>query len=141
MTRYFAYGSNLWNEQMRKRCPQSRKIGLAMLHDHRWIITSRGYASVVPSPGDAVEGVLFELTESDEEAMDRFEGVLSGLYQKHILPVKLGDDWIEAMVYIDPITEEGEPKEEYVHRINAGLADAGLSAEYVARQVRRFIRE
>lgn len=112
MTRYFAHGSIFWNEQMRTRCPHGHRIGPAALHGYRWIITTRGYASVVPSPGGAVEGVLFGLTESDEAAMDRFE----------------------AVVYIDPITNEGEPNEEYVRRINAGL-----SAGYVERQVRRFI--
>ena len=141
MTRYFAYGSNMWNEQMLKRCPHSRKIGVAVLPGYRWIITSRGYASVVPSADDSVEGVLFELTTGDEEAMDRFEGVSVGHYRKQVLPVNLDGKSIDAMVYIDLITDEGEPKEEYIDRINAGLADAGLSDAYVARQVRRFVRE
>ena len=138
---YFAYGSNMWNEQMRKRCPQSRKIGVAVLPGYRWIITTRGYASMVESPEEQVEGVLFEISESDEQALDRFEGVASGNYQKHDLTVRQGNHDVIAMVYIDPITAEGEPKEEYIHRINAGLADADLSDRYITRQVRRFIRD
>ena len=51
---------------------------------------------------------------------------------------------VEALVYVD--TErvgEGEPREEYVYRINRGVEDAvrsGVPGEWVERVVRRFIR-
>lgn len=71
---------HMWDEQMKKRCPRHRKVGHAVLAGYRWIITTRGYASVVPSPGDEVEGVLFEVSPTDEEALDGFEGGLSDAY-------------------------------------------------------------
>lgn len=136
---YFAYGSNMWDAQMKQRCPQSRKLGIARLPGHRWIITTRGYANVVASQGDEVEGILFELTPSDEAALDRYEGVASGSYRKKTLPVHHHDRQVPALVYLDPITTEGPPKPEYIQRINSGLADANLSESYVIRHVRKFI--
>ena len=125
---------------MAKRCPQSRKIGIACLAGYRWIISTRGYASIVLSPADEVQGVLFEISESDEDALDGFEGVHSGLYVKKSLAVYCDGKKELALVYIDPITAQGAPKKEYIHRINAGLADAHLSEVYVARYIRKFIR-
>ena len=37
----FAYGSNMWDAQMAKRCPQSKKIGVARLRGYRWIVSVR----------------------------------------------------------------------------------------------------
>lgn len=136
---YFAYGSNLWNAQMRARCPESRKIGRASLEGYRWIINTRGYATVLASPGDVVEGVVSEISPEDEKALDGFEGVAKGNYFKVDLPVVHEGGRILALVYIDPITEEGVPREEYIGRINAGLEDAGLPWKYVIRVIRKFV--
>jgi gamma-glutamylcyclotransferase (GGCT)/AIG2-like uncharacterized protein YtfP len=92
----------------------------------------------VESAHDEVEGVLFEISDSDEVSLDKFEGVANGFYEKAKLPVMMGNKKAEALVYLDPIVEEGATKEEYIHRINSGLADAMLSDDYVA-QVRKFI--
>jgi gamma-glutamylcyclotransferase (GGCT)/AIG2-like uncharacterized protein YtfP len=141
MKSYFAYGSNLWEKQMKQRCPESRKLCRATLHGYRWIITTRGYASVVECKGESVEGVIYQLSESDEAELDRFEGVSNGFYQKAELPIGSGSWEIIALVYIDPITEEGHPHQEYIARINSGLADAELPESYVNASIRRFIPE
>ncbi len=120
------------------RCPESKKLGMARLAGYRWIITTRGYANVVESEHDEVEGVLFEISDADEASLDKFEGVASGCYDKSKLVVMMVNKKVEALVYLDPVIEEGAPREEYIHRINSGLADAMLSDDYVA-QVRKLI--
>ena len=72
---YFAYGSNLSLEQMAARCPESRYIGLARLHDFRWQINQRGVANVVPKRGSVVEGLCYLLSRGDEARLDKNEGV------------------------------------------------------------------
>jgi gamma-glutamylcyclotransferase (GGCT)/AIG2-like uncharacterized protein YtfP len=139
MKLYFAYGSNMWNAQMKSRCPNSRKVGVARLLGYRWIISTRGYANIVQSDKDEVEGVVFEISLSDEKSLDRYEGVSSGSYLKMNLPVIIGDAQKIMLIYIDPVTTEGAPKKEYIQRINSGLEDAKLSESYVARAVRNFI--
>jgi gamma-glutamylcyclotransferase (GGCT)/AIG2-like uncharacterized protein YtfP len=136
---YFAYGSNLWRRQMAERCPEHRTIGEGHLKGWRWIITTRGYASVVASGGDSVLGTVYELTEADERNMDRFEGVARGSYRKEILAVEVHGARLSCLVYIDPVTEEGLPREEYIVRINKGIRDAGFPHEYVERCLRPFV--
>jgi gamma-glutamylcyclotransferase (GGCT)/AIG2-like uncharacterized protein YtfP len=136
---YFAYGSNLWHQQMESRCPEHKKIGAGRIEGWRWIITSRGYASIVESEADFLLGTVFELTESDILNLDCFEGVTRGSYYKEILPVNVDGRILDCMVYIDPVVEEGKPCEEYIDRINRGIIDAGLPDDYVKHYLRPFV--
>ena len=85
---YFAFGSNLHLGQMAKRCPESRYIGTAKLHDYRFQINERGYANVLPSPGNCVEGLVYLLNPTDEARLDKSEGVPTA-YQKQILAIEV----------------------------------------------------
>ncbi|QGI70185.1 hypothetical protein CEK26_002518 [Fusarium fujikuroi] len=79
---YFAYGSNLWLQQMASRCPESYYVGRAILMDHRWQINSRGFANVIPCSGYNVHGLVYQVSVDDEARLDRNEGVHSGAYTK-----------------------------------------------------------
>lgn len=136
---YFAYGSNLSSVQMKLRCPDHRRMARATLVDHRWIISSRGVANIVPSKADTVEGFLFELSEDDVISLDRHEGVPGANYFKATIEVQCAGRTLSAMTYIDRVTTEGRPSSEYAARINAGLVDAGLPEAYVTTYIRKFI--
>ncbi|KAL0946736.1 hypothetical protein HGRIS_012915 [Hohenbuehelia grisea] len=160
MTVYFAYGSNLWLDQMKRRCPESQLIGVAVLHDWLWIINQRGYANVIPSAGDIVYGLVFKLNERDEETLDGYEGVPSS-YEKRTLSVvslpirgqtnakdsqgREEERSIEALVYVDTRRKNaGPPQEEYIYRINMGVKDAleqGIPLGYVEKYIRPLIPE
>lgn len=86
-TLYFAYGSNLHLTQMANRCPASIFKGKGVLSGYRWQINERGYANVVKSSGESVEGLVYLVNREDERSLDRFEGVAGGFYQKHLLTV------------------------------------------------------
>ncbi|PKL42005.1 MAG: gamma-glutamylcyclotransferase [Candidatus Riflebacteria bacterium HGW-Riflebacteria-1] len=141
MIKYFAYGSNMSLEQMKKRCPQHKVVGQGTLHGYRWIINSRGYANIIQSESDYVIGVVYEISASDEACLDRKEGVAKGCYNKETLDISTGDAQITCIVYIDPIVTEGAPKEEYIGRIEDGIRDAKLPPDYVARYLRRFLNK
>lgn len=93
---YFAFGSNLWLEQMSLRCPGSTLAGIGRLRGYKWFINARGYANIAPSPRDnhdddndhanQVWGLIYRLTPTDEARLDRNEGVPHA-YEKHTLPV------------------------------------------------------
>ena len=138
---YFAYGSNMWRAQMRKRCPQSRLLGPATLHGYRFIINTRGYANIVADTQGQVLGVLYAISATDEAALDGFEGVRQGNYRKEEVAVQHGGETLSVLVYIDAIDEEGQPKPEYIGRINAAIGDAQLPGEYIASVIRRFVPE
>ncbi|KAI4211228.1 MAG: hypothetical protein LQ349_009431 [Xanthoria aureola] len=156
-TCYFAYGSNLWMEQMSKRCPTAHYVGLGRLTHHRWIINQRGYANLVQttSPSAVVYGLIYSLTEKDEERLDLNEGV-PWAYTKETMSVQFwasknggkvnldgSPETRQLLVYIDRRrTEDGRPHAEYVHRINMGVRDAvreGLPPTYVDDAIRKFI--
>jgi len=123
---YFAYGSNMDPEQFRSRCPQSRVLGPATLADHRFIITTRGYASIEPHVGSLVHGVLTALTEADEAALDSFEGVRHCIYRKDSMVVGLDGGELTALVYVDNETAHGRPKPGYLERVLRGARHHGF---------------
>jgi len=54
---YFAYGSNMDIGQMGSRCPESEILGAGVLLQHRFVITIRGYATIIPA-----DNITFVLT-------------------------------------------------------------------------------
>jgi gamma-glutamylcyclotransferase (GGCT)/AIG2-like uncharacterized protein YtfP len=79
---YFAYGSNMGQQQMSKRCPSARLIGPGVLKDYKLDFTisaperwgGGGCADVVLNKGSEVWGLLYELSREDIENLDRAEG-------------------------------------------------------------------
>ena len=139
----FAYGSNLWGEQMKNRCPGHRVVGQGVLKGYRWYITERGYANLIPSENDEVYGIVYALTPEDEAVMDKYEGVDVGHFIKEYVNVLVNGEDCRALVYLDsnPDIQEGSPKPEYIERMNKGLQDAQLPEDYVNRYIRPVIPE
>lgn len=146
-TVYFAYGSNLQLGQMSDRCPESRYLGHAILHNFRWQINTRGFANVVSSPHDFVEGLCYLLSKKDEKRLDINEGVRSGAYSKECIPVEIsrtspiivGRRCSEVLAHIHTPaykSDDGSQSEKVVALvyINRELTNDGLPRdEYVAR--------
>ena len=130
---YFAYGSNMNEAQIRKRCPASHFICRATLPDHRFVITSRGYASVRKQPGATAHGMLIAVTETDERSLDRYERIAEKIYRRDTLEVttELGHR-IPALIYIDDIGGEGPPAKGYLERIIDGARRHELPAAAIA---------
>ncbi|KAH8886500.1 hypothetical protein GQ53DRAFT_345124 [Thozetella sp. PMI_491] len=155
---YFGFGSNLWRDQMSKRCPSSPFLGIARLLRYRWQINERGYANIVETgqDGDEVWGLVYALPPVDEAELDINEGVPVA-YEKRMLEA---DFWADEaatgvdttaqapektsmLVYIDfGRTVDSTPKEEYIYRMNQGIRDAlgaGMPDGYVSGVLRKFI--
>ncbi|MGV8122381.1 MAG: gamma-glutamylcyclotransferase family protein [Candidatus Xenobiia bacterium LiM19] len=58
-TPYFAYGSNMYTEQMTERCPGQSFEGNAVLAGKRFIINSNGVATIVPENSSRVWGIVW----------------------------------------------------------------------------------
>ena len=80
MSLYFAFGSNLDREQMRRRCPGAVHLVRATMSGYRLAFT--GYsrvwqgpvATILPEPGSQVAGVLYRLAPGELRVLDRYEG-------------------------------------------------------------------
>jgi gamma-glutamylcyclotransferase (GGCT)/AIG2-like uncharacterized protein YtfP len=131
-TIYFAYGSNMCPEQMARRCPGGQALGQAELRDWRFLINTRTYATIEARPGAATHGVLWSLTPEHITELDHYEAVAEGMYFKKTIIVQRTDGPVEALVYIDPVCEFGQPEPAYLQTILDGAAHFGLPAEYIA---------
>ena len=81
---YIAYGSNLNIEQMRRRCPQARIIGTAEIKDYELLFKGSltgSYLTIEKSMGSRVPVAVWETTEADEAALDRYEGFPTFYYK------------------------------------------------------------
>ena len=84
---YIAYGSNLNIRQMRMRCPHATILGTAVLKG--WELLFKGsktgsYLTIEEKDCGMVPVVIWEVAESDEAALDRYEGFPSFYYKKEL---------------------------------------------------------
>ena len=94
---YLAYGSNLNLSQMRRRCPNAKKVGSFLLRGYE--LEFRYYLTIKESPNGEVPLGIFEINENDERSLDRYEGYPTH-YRKEYLEVELNGKPIKALVYI-----------------------------------------
>ena len=84
---YIAYGSNLNVRQMMRRCPGARVLGTAVLTG--WELLFKGsrtgsYLTIEECEDGIVPVVVWEVTASDEAALDRNEGFPHFYYKRDI---------------------------------------------------------
>ncbi|HUB96220.1 MAG TPA: gamma-glutamylcyclotransferase family protein [Stellaceae bacterium] len=132
MQLYFAYGANMVQDDMDRRCPAARLLGAAILDHYRFAITRSGYGTVLRQAGARVHGVLWRLARGDEAALDRFEEVERGRYRRAWLVVRRNGRPVTALVYIAAATEPGRPSAAYIGAILASARRFGFPAGYVA---------
>jgi gamma-glutamylcyclotransferase (GGCT)/AIG2-like uncharacterized protein YtfP len=128
---YFAYGSNMWPNQIHERCPNACPLGIARLDGYRLIINEPGYATITPHSNGFTYGVLWHLSPSDERSLDEFEKVQSGFYRKETLSVQDSTLTLrEALVYIAANDEPGTPAPGYLAKLLAGARAFALPEAY-----------
>lgn len=126
MPLYFAYGSNIDAAAMAQRCPRSVAIGPARLARHRLAAMREGWLTVVRDPRATVHGVLWNLALSDVPALDRYEGVGAGLYQKALQSVATATGAKRALVYFGANAGPGVASSDYIEAIIAAARQWNL---------------
>lgn len=144
---YFAYGSNLDPEQMKKRCPSYQFRCLALLPGFRLAFTryyeSRrsGVADVVEddaSPG--VWGVVYDISKEDLNVLDACEGYhgkgKNNAYDRCCTTVlEEGEEErpLSVLIYIVAKKSDKEypPSEDYMRHIISGAEHWGVPEDYL----------
>ncbi len=129
---HFAYGSNMHRAIMRKHAPAAEPVGVAALAGHRFVITADGYASVVPSLGQTVYGMVWRLTPRDRVTLDAWENISAGLYRAETLPVHQAGQSLPALVYIARDRPTGQPRAGYMEVVVEAARALELPADYIA---------
>ena len=136
-TPYFAYGSNLDQDQMRRREVTFTSAVPAVLQDFRLDFTAHsdrwggGVADVVEEEGSAVEGALYMVTEGMAQ-LDLYEGVKEGMYRRRWITVDVAGKGHRAVLYEVCSKVPGlRPSRKYMAAIISGSLQCGLSEAYV----------
>jgi gamma-glutamylcyclotransferase (GGCT)/AIG2-like uncharacterized protein YtfP len=147
---YFAYGSNLDWAQIRKRCPSTTAVSVAAARGYRLAFTrfstnrQCGAADILPSAGDEVWGMLYEIDEAEIGVLDECEGFRPGrpreenAYERveievwttgtHVSPQRV---WTYVVVRkLDPCPK---PSAEYKRLMVNGARHWGFPAGYLER--------
>jgi gamma-glutamylcyclotransferase len=136
---YFAYGMNTNPEEMAYRCPRAVALGKATLPGYR--LEFKSFATIVPSPGESVEGVLWTITDTDESALDILEGYPE-FYDKKTVSVEHGNQSYIAMTYIMGPREQGQaPSNGYYSMVSEGYQSFGLSQQQLLDAKNRSIQD
>jgi gamma-glutamylcyclotransferase (GGCT)/AIG2-like uncharacterized protein YtfP len=128
---HFAYGSNMSRALMRPRCPGACEIGAAVLDDFRVMISTDGYATVVPAPGGRVHGMVWRLGTHDLAALNTYERIDAGLFRAETMAVRCGARRMAALVYVGRSRKVGRPRPGYLDLVVAAAVDVGLPGDYV----------
>jgi gamma-glutamylcyclotransferase (GGCT)/AIG2-like uncharacterized protein YtfP len=135
---YFAYGSNLAQRAMLERAPRARPIIGALLREHVLVFESNEpagapdayFANVRADANAFVPGALYEIDASDLDALDAYEDVARGVYERVTQSVERADGIpARAIVYHMRSVRTarfGLPSRAQLDQIRAGYADWGL---------------
>ncbi len=133
---YAAYGSNLDPHQMAIRCPHSPLHGTGWLLGWRITFGGEGWDGALPTlaeeDGREVFVALYEVTSTDESALDQWESAESGLYRKVRVRVATLDGEQAAWVYVLNDFEGGLPSAMTVGILADAAEAAGAPDDYVA---------
>lgn len=136
---YFAYGSNMNISQMKERCPDAEKLGKAILNGYKFIINTRGVATIIESKGGIVEGGLYKISDKSLSSLDYYEGVRNNYYFRKDVEVNYEGEKIKAITYIATDQKEGKPRNGYIEKIIKGAEDFCLSKDYL-QVIRKYIK-
>ena len=129
---YFAYGSNMDQAQMNQICPRAVLVGIAKLQGYRFIINTRGVATVVPERSSEVCGIPWIITKVDEQALDKHEGVKWGTYTKRMVHIEMATERsARALTYIASDSTLSSPRDNYMEKLVAAAEQYGLPDKYV----------
>jgi gamma-glutamylcyclotransferase (GGCT)/AIG2-like uncharacterized protein YtfP len=104
---YFAFGSNMDKERMKKRKANFTEMQKGIIKDWKLVFNKinnkkvgAGYANIIPNSGSIVEGIIYKVDNDAIPILDGFEGVPNH-YQKVTMSVENTDkELIDCIVYI-----------------------------------------
>lgn len=135
---YFAYGSNLFIKQIKKRCKSVVVEAVAYFPHFEMKFTRKskksGYvADMVHSPGQLVWGVIYSINKSDLLRLDRFEGIHSGAYiRRKVVTIELnGTERIAWAYFVKTKVPSRPPNEPYMRKILRGAKEHELPKYYI----------
>jgi len=138
-----AYGSNLDEARMKKRCPSAEVFGTSVIGGYRLLFKQSmtgAYATIEQDANCCVPVVIYRITAEDELKLDRFEGYPKYYYKRDfLLPVwslngrkkKLRRNCIAYILHEYRLL--GEPGEDYFDLLDRGYDRWGFEKSILTK--------
>ncbi len=137
---YFAYGSNMLTERLKKRCPGAVSTERAYADD--WTVEfskpskdCSGKATLRRKTGSRTPGMLFEIPEAEVCCLDNYEGVRKGYERCDSFSVRIaeGDKIVKVATYLATCTKPDlKPYDWYLALVIAGAREYILDEDHHA---------
>jgi len=128
---YFAFGSNLYRKQMKKRCKDSKYIGCHKLKGYKLVFRHMyyggGVADVERKKNSTVLGAIYKISKNDEKALDVYEDFPIMYIKKYF---KLFGKKV-MFYYMPKKTKPNPPAKIYLNKIIQGYKDCGYKNNYI----------
>jgi gamma-glutamylcyclotransferase (GGCT)/AIG2-like uncharacterized protein YtfP len=138
---YFAYGSNLLSFRLHARIDDWISKQNFVLNNYKLVfnVSYVGFANIVPSEGDCVEGVLYEINAEQLKELSFHEGLYTSNFFDVNIPDGIGVVYIGQERAIPPFLVR--PQLDYINIIIDGCKENGLKNTYkklVAYKLQNF---
>jgi len=132
---YFAFGSNLYHKQMKKRCKDSKYIKCHKLKGYklafRHFYFGGGVADVEKKKNSTVLGALYEISKKDEKKLDVYEDFPKVYIKKYFK--FLGKNVM--FYYMPKKTKHVIPSKRYLNLIIQGYKDCGWNKKILLKAI------
>ena len=128
---YFAFGSNLNQKQMKRRCKDSKYIGCYSLKNYKLVFRNYflggGVADIQKDKNSTVLGAIYKISKKDEKELDIYEDYPKTYIKKYfkILGKKV------MFYYMPKKTMHVPPSKRYLNLIIQGYKDCGYKNNYI----------
>ena len=129
---FAAYGVGVNRAEMAKRCPTAKLLGASTLRNHRLVFRgshAAAVANIEPAKGWNVPVLVWNITSTDEAALDLYEG-FPHLFEKQQFRLRLDSKVVNCMAYVmrgdRPL---GKPSAFYYSAVLEGYKEAGFEME------------
>ena len=128
---YFAFGSNLYQKQMKKRCKDSKYIGCHKLKGYKLVFRHMyyggGVADVERKKNSIVLGAIYKISKQDEKKLDVYEDFPTVYIKKYF---KLFGRKV-MFYYMPKKSKPIPPSKRYLNLIIKGYRDCGYKNNYI----------
>ncbi len=140
MAFYFAYGTLLDVDEMRRLCPSAKPVGVMELDGYELAFVTcsdgkNGGCTLNSAPRTTLYGLQWQLPDDELAALDEAAGVSAGLWEHQLVTVAdENGNLVDTITYRIPAdTGPIAPTNEYVRPILAGARQLNLPDRYIAR--------
>ncbi len=137
---YFAYGSNLYHKQMKKRCRDSVYIKCYILKNYKLYFRDNflggGVADIQKRKKSQVLGALYRISKRDEKKLDIYENFPKTYIKKYF---KISGKKV-MFYYMPKKTKFNAPSRRYKNLIIQGYKDCGWKIKILTDTIKSLKR-